>query len=174
MSHPARIAKLEELLERIQKNRRLRPGPLTLHAVSAAVEPAAGSATSAPSGLPEAFPPEPTTEERMRVAKPTPMEEALETEFEAHTDVEVEVNFEDEGPEITIDEEGEITTEIGGPSVSAPPPTAASLEPLVPQPIEASRAKPSQPIARVVARPAPAEAPTFGMLLARTLALRPR
>lgn len=175
MSSAARVAKLEDLLERIKKNRRPTPGPIALRAAPVAEPVAEAPAPSAPPPAVEI--PEPTTEERLRAPKPTPMEEALETELESHADVDVEVTFDDEGPEITIDEEGEVTEAAPTAPVDLrapePEPTPAP-EPLLPRPIEVAAAKPSAPVARVVSRPARKEATTFGELLDRTLALRPR
>lgn len=123
-----------------------------------------------------------------KAAKPTPMEQALEVELgqrdgDVNEGPEIEIAFEDDdGPEVTIDEldlpeEGIPTAPLG---TRAPPtaptpqpaPMAASTEVTQPHALElAAPAQPTRPIAHVVARPEPR---TFGELLARSLALRPR
>jgi len=182
VSNLAEIGKLEDLLGRIGRNRRAAPiGGMAQAAVSA--PPIASPLSSSP---PLATPlelAEPTTEERVRPPKPTPMEMALETELESHSDMDVEITI-DEGPELSIDEEGELaeaapTAPVGlrapePPAAEPPAPEPPAPEPLLPRPIEVAVAKPSTPVARVVSRPQRREPTTFGELLERTLALRPR
>jgi hypothetical protein len=192
VSDVAQIGKLEDLLGRIARNRRAVPvGGMA--AVAHAAPVSVGSGAAAPmAAVPLSTPPlelaEPTTEERIRPPKPTPMEMALETELESRPDSEMDVEITiDEGPEISIDEEGELvdaapTAPVGlrapSPEPSEPEPAApappAAPEPLLPRPIEVAAAKASAPIARVVSRPERREPTTFGELLGRTLALRPR
>lgn len=182
----AEIGKLEDLLGRIARNRRAVPVGGMAQAVAVAAPPIASPPSSIPPPL--STPPlelaEPTTEERVRPPKPTPMEMALETELEGHSDMDVEITI-DDGPELSIDEEGELTEAAPTAPVGlrAPEPLAADEppapelplpEPLLPRPIEVAVAKPSSPVARVVSRPQRREPTTFGELLDRTLALRPR
>lgn len=176
MSSAAQVAKLEDLLGRIAKNRRAAPEPIALGGQAAPAPRPEPAPSPEPVAMPEPAAPmelaEATTEERLRPPKPTPMEVALESELESHADMDVEITI-DDGPEITIDDEGEVTeaaptAPVGLPAVEPAP------EPLVPRPIEAIAAKPSGPVARVVARATRSEPTTFGELLDRTLALRPR
>lgn len=192
------IGKLEDLLGRIARNRRAAPIGGMAAVAYAAPPPAAPAAAAAPmAAVPLSAPPpielaEPTTEERIRPPKPTPMEMALETELESRPEAEMDVEITiDEGPDLSIDEEGELieaapTAPVGlrapvpepaVPERAAPAPAVsepAAPEPLLPRPIEVAAAKPSAPIARVVSRPQRREPATFGELLGRTLALRPR
>jgi hypothetical protein len=183
MSNVAQIGKLSSLLDRIEKNRRAAASIGGMAAAAHAVPAPSVSSPPPPMELAE-----PSTEERLRPVKPTPMEVALETEFESRPDSEMDVEITvDEGPELSIDEEGELieaapTAPIGlrAPSIEPHPPEPpapeiiAAPEPLLPRPIEVAAAKASAPIARVVSRPPRREPTTFGELLERTLALRPR
>lgn len=273
MSNAARVAKLEQLLARIERNRRPRPRPVQVAkapstadlaapesptiptapkaatprepvapttaatpvapapiATPVAPPPIATPVAPAPIATPVAPPPpsddfdltdfeppaeppkpadvaEPTTGERAKAPKPTPMEMALEVELEnrpeSMDDVEIEV---EEGPEVTIEDDEDLieatptapvelrapelaSTPAPAPRVSMPEPAprvstpaldlraperAPAREPLIPRPIETVAAKPSAPIARVTSRAPRTEPATFGELLDRALALRPR
>ena len=192
MSNVAQIGKLEDLLGRITRNRRAVSGVAAVaHAAPAPIAAAPTPTAAAPMAavpLPPMELTEPTTEERLRPPKPTtPMEMALETELESRPEAEMDVEITiDEGPELSIDEEGELieaapTAPVGlrapapEPEVLEPEvPEPAATEPLLPRPIEVAAARPSTPIARVVSRPERRDPATFGELLGRTLALRPR
>lgn len=182
MSTEARVAKLEELLGRIEKNRR--PAPVVLGGATATPAPL----RAAPEPVPAA-PEAPTAAEvealaRSRAPKPTPMEMALETMPEPSTDVSMDVEIViDEGPEITIDADGEgfeeavptapVETRAPEP-VAARPHAAAERAPVAARPIDLPAPAPSGPVARAVSRAEPPEPRTFRELIARSLALRPR
>lgn len=202
----ARVAKLEELLGRVQRNRRPRPEhegrtePITAEvAVARPIAPSPEpepprAPTPAPLRLeserPRAIAPAPEPEAELEAPrpapKPTPMEMALgglET-MEPSVDLEITV---DEGPEISIDEEGELEEAIPTAPVETrapvearaptPAPAQAPVEPAPPleaRPIALEAAAPSRPVARVVSHAHPSEPQSFGELLDRTLALRPR
>lgn len=184
MSNVAQIGKLEDLLGRIARNRRA-VGAVA-HAAPAPIAAGPTPTAAAPMAavpLPPMELAEPTTEERLRPPKPTtPMEMALETELESRPEAEMDVEITiDEGPELSIDEEGELieaapTAPVGlrAPAPEPEVPEPAATEPLLPRPIEVAAARPSTPIARVVSRPDRRDPATFGELLGRTLALRPR
>ncbi len=195
MSAELRIAKLEGLLERIEKNRRPAPGPIggRVSAAGAAEapkpavpsplpKPAVPSPSVAKVAPPEPAQPEPAQPEpaqpELEVAldagepkapKPTPMEMALEVELDGVDRVEVDL---DEGPEIIIDHDDELEEAIPTAPVETRAPSAPGE--LAAQELELSAAAPSGPVARAVSKPAPTEVTTFGELLDRTLSLRPR
>lgn len=161
MSVEARIAKLESLLGRVQSRRR------SLDELGAA------SAEEAP----------------LRAVSPTPMEAALEAVEEP--EIEIDESIDDE-PELEIvmdadDEDEPIITvlppggneELDEPELllddtpTAPVSTRAPVQasPSIPERIEATPARASSPVSKVVSQARPR---TFGELLDRTLALRPR
>ncbi|HJL17049.1 MAG TPA: hypothetical protein RMH99_15395 [Sandaracinaceae bacterium LLY-WYZ-13_1] len=150
MSVETQVARLESLLERIQANRR----PL----------PTASAAPEAVASAPAAAPAEPSAEAEAPAPRvsPTPMEQALE--------VELDQRHEEDEPEVEITVEEEEAPQEGIPT--APVGTRAPAGETGPQPVDiAPPAQASEPVARVVTRPQPR---TFGELMARTLALRPR
>ena len=186
MSSQAQVAKLEDLLGRIQKNRR-------------GTTPLGGAAKATPVPLPDArveaeAHDAAAIDARARAPKPTPMEMALETIEPAETSMEVEITV-DEGPEITIDADGEVLEDsiptapvetrapvveerpaparIVPPREAAPVAEARAPEPVAPRPIEIAAPR-AAPVARVVSRAPALEPATFGELIDRTLALRPR
>ena len=201
VSAELRIAKLEGLLERIEKNRRPAPGPIggVVGAAGAAEapkpavpsplpKPAVPSPSVAKVAPPEPAPrPEPAQPEP---AQPEPAQPELEvaldagepkapkpTPMEMALEVEldgvnrVEVDL-DEGPEIVIDHDDELEEAIPTAPVETRAPSAPGE--LAAQELELSAAAPSSPVARAVSKPAPTEVTTFGELLDRTLSLRPR
>ncbi len=202
MSTQARVAKLEDLLGRIEKNRR--PAPVALGGAAKAT-PVPLRATPQPApAAPEAAPAaeEAAADARVRGLKPTPMEMALETMPEPSTEPSMDVEIViDEGPEITIDADGEafeeavptapvetrapepVAPRAATPAAAAPraaTPAAATRAatpapaPVAARPIDLPAAAPSGPVARAVSRAEPPEPRTFRELLDRSLALRPR
>jgi hypothetical protein len=175
MSVEAQVAKLEEILSRVQRNRAEGPTASVASSIVSAV--AAGPAIPEPSlshsGRQEGA--------SSRAPKPTPMEMALLLESE-EPEVQVEITVDAEEPEIVIEaeppEESIPTAPVGTRApLQRPEPATGKRPALAPsQPAEEpvnipATAAPSTPIARVVARPEPR---TFGELLDRALALRPR
>jgi hypothetical protein len=231
----ARVAKLEALLGRVARNRRPLPArspatpstdkrpslhpPLPTHAVvtaRAAPEPAPKLIPVAPIARePEPILAPPPIDEMIeerppRAVRPTPMEQAVNVELEAHapfeapspSSVDVEITLDDEGTELTVEAgddegidsfEGDALLSDSAPTapveMRAPQPTpiiipaeepedeeepSAEAEELFARPIELPPAKAAQPVAKSVSRQVPIEPETFGELLDRTLALRPR
>ena len=170
MSVQAQVARLEDLLTRVQKNRT--EGPTASFAGLAAAPIAAAAAAPevpSPSLSHSAAPPDVSPS---RAPKPTPMEMALLQESE-EPEVEVTVDVDFEEPEIVIGEESIPTAPVGTRApVQMPEPATGKRAALAATPVRlAPTAAPSTPVARVVSR---AEPRTFGELLERTLALRPR
>jgi hypothetical protein len=136
-------------------------------------------------------------DDRARPPAPTPMEQALGAVPRSEPEISI-----DDGPEITFgdedDEADDDSLDLGGGLSSDAAPTAPigtrapapepakpaaapaqvvaarAPQPSQPQPIALATASPAASVARVVARPEPVGEPTFGELLARTLALRPK
>jgi len=188
-----KVARLESLLERIQQNRTA--APVSLRAVSSdashaeAAEPTAAERptpvpSAAPTPVPVAAPtpvPAPQAasaaiiEPQAPAPTPTPatpMEQAMaesgEIDLRDQSDPELEITYpdDDDEPEITFDE----PTPVPEAAPTAPVHTR-SPEPAEPRRIQTSAARASSPIARVISRHEPK---TFGELLDRALALRPR
>ena len=123
--------------------------------------------------------------------RPTPMERAISTELELappdedEDEPELEISYPDEEEPVVIEAEepsdlaqtAPLSTRSPEPVTERPPaPLAAVVEetrelPASPEPIALAMPQPSAPIARVAARPRPT---TFGELISRALALRPR
>ncbi len=174
----AQIAKLESLLGRIARNRRPEPPPSSLGLAAPLQEPVEAARVEI-----EEEPVAPETP--ARASSPTPMEQALSAETEttpAEPELEILVDADeddDDGPVITIEADPpepppEPPLALTEDAPTAPigtraPPTAP--DPSVPARIAASPVRASSPVVRVVSQPA---ARTFGELLERTLALRPR
>ena len=166
MSVEAQVAKLESLLERIQSNRR--PYPIS-GATTDAAEPAAPPVQEAQA--PEEAPAKPV--------QPTPMEQALKAGLDRREEPEIEISVDEDEPEITIEAEEAPTAPVGTPAPTPQPaPTAPvgtrapAAQARGPQAVELpSPTAPSSPVAKVTATAKPR---TFGELIARTLALRPR
>lgn len=178
MTAARKIAKLESLLARIDARRR----PLESIG-SAAVAAAPAPLRPEPPALDPVpdTPPGAVVSASQQPRSRTPMEQALSVELEVEeTVVEIDYGDDDDGPIITIepgpreepedDLDGIPTAPVGTPAVSraAEPAVPPRAEPLR---IETPVAHASSPVAKVVSRPAPR---TFGELLDRTLALRPR
>lgn len=215
----AGVAKLESLLERVQRNRErggavaarsVGPGPVAREPVAAPLEEAlelkiTGEPADSllelelPSDDRAPFP------SASRVGRPPVVDLDLPDLDLPELDLkraEPELALDDGGddPQLTVGEEdadddldlepvpadliptAPVGTRAPDPTetptvVAAPAPITAPVvtpSPVMAQPLQLERAAPSAPVARTVARPAPATAPTFGDLLARTLALRPR
>lgn len=191
MSVEAQVAKLEELLTRVQRNRGEGPTPSVASAAGSSASPVlAAPEIPAPSlGRIDSAP--------ARGPKPTPMEMALLQESE-EPEVSVDITIDAEEPE--PEPEPEIVIEAEPPEESIPTAPVGTRAPVqMPEPATGKRpalsavpaqsvpvqaapvraapvqiaptAAPSGPVARVVSRP---EARTFGELLERALALRPR
>ncbi len=182
----ARVAKLEELLGRVQKNRRavaevalggaakMTPVPAPAAAREAAAEKAEAEKAEAIDAA--------AVDARVRAPRPTPMEMALET-AESSMDVEITV---DDGPESTIDADGETLedsiptapVETRAPVVEEKPAPARIVPPREPEPVAPRAIEVAAPkaaaVARVVSRAPALEPATFGELIDRTLALRPK
>jgi hypothetical protein len=204
MSAQARVATLEELLERVQKNRRSAGrqavgGEVIAVGVapSVPVEPSPPRSAEieielrpTPVPMPSALQEEPALElelpgeKKSRAPAPAPTEAALEVELDvARSEPEVSI---DEGPALTIGEDEDVIDlgELSADSTPTAPvgtraPELARAAPAVrapggPPPVPLATTAPSGPVARVVARPEPTTELTFGELLGRSLALRPR
>ncbi|MCB9595146.1 MAG: hypothetical protein H6719_20680 [Sandaracinaceae bacterium] len=204
MSAAAQIAKLEALLERIQSNRGDAPTPYTGSLDAAPdVEATMEAPLDLDEPLPTPEPAVPASAliaAPRRAQEPTPMERAVSTEL----DLGPADEDDDDEPELEISypepDEPALLLEVDDPSESTPtapvhtrapdtvrpepaPEPDVLLDSLPPEPepqlevepqperIELAVAAPSAPIAKVVARPKPK---TFGELLDRALALRPR
>lgn len=151
----------------------------------------------APTPEPVLTPPPMEDEARpVRATRPTPMEQAVVVELETlsprePSSVDVEISLDDDGTEVTIDADGDESLEsfegdapTAPVEMRAPQPTPVEIIPAEPEaeeeevlaaaPIELPAAAASQPVARTVSRHATVEPETFGELLDRTLALRPR
>lgn len=173
MSVEGQVAKLESLLERIQQNRHPRPPVGEAPSAFAREEAATG-------------------EVPVRAPQPTPMEQALKVELEHRDEPEVEITVDADEPEITIEADAPEapTAPVGTRAPAVTPQPAPSSPAATPQPAPrapvAARAEspgapeavpltkpkaPSGPVARVAATAKPR---TFGEMIARTLALRPR
>ncbi|MBX3272741.1 MAG: hypothetical protein KF729_20940 [Sandaracinaceae bacterium] len=122
-------------------------------------------------------------------ARPTPMERAISTELELappdadEDEPELEISYPEEEEPVVIEADepsdlaqtAPLSTRSPEPVTERPPaPVAAAVEEtveLAPEPIVLAVPQPSAPIARVASRP---RAATFGELIQRALALRPR
>ncbi len=191
MSVEQKVAKLEALLARIDRNRR----PLeSVGSAAIAAAPALPPAQEpTPAQTPEPVPDAPrgaVVSASQHARSQTPMEQALSFELEVD-EPEIEIDYgddDDDGPIITIepgqpepedDLDGVPTAPVGTPAVAkaepaAPVPAApahAAPLPVEPVRLETPVASASTPVAKVVSRAAPR---TFSELLDRTLALRPR
>ncbi len=194
MNAEQKVAKLESLLERINRNRTPAPVGLALSAAVAEAPAAAPPAASPqpPTPIPEAAPtpvpeaaPAAIIEPRIGSHRPTPatpMEMAVSGELEVRepSEPELEITYpDDDEPILTIEAEPTPVEPTRRPSAVEPPPEATptapvhtrSPEAVEPRRIQTSATHPSAPIARVVSRPEPR---TFGELLDLALALRPR
>ena len=181
-----RVQRLEALLERVRRNRRI-PGSRADGSVQTATSQEATPSIPSPhevKGASSPPPPEPMPSERAASSHPGAQERSLrasvsvrapsqEPELEVSAaeapEPELEVSVA-EAPEPEL-ESGEATTFSDAPTRSRPalrePASGRSIEPL-------AASEPEEPVARAV-RPAPSVEPmTFGALLDASLSLRPR
>ena len=175
MSAEAQVAKLESLLGRISDNRTDDPVRYPDAASRIEAKPAAPApALELDDEIPEidddakTIPPAAMP----RRLEPTPMEKAISGELALDDDEpEISVSYPDEDePELLIEEpEDAPAVELDAPT--APVGTRAPAASASPTTLEVAEPRPSAPVAKVVSRDAPS---TFGELLDRALALRPR
>ena len=170
MSVEAKVRTLESLLERIEERRR----PLEALGAAPSVEADEPMVSiESPSPTPDTPIGAVVEASKARPRSATPMEQALSVELEVEEpSIEITVDDDDDdepiitiepGPPDEIDLDSVPTAPVGTPAV----PSAAAG----PARIEVATPRPSGPVAKVVSR---AEPRTFGELLDRTLALRPR